>query len=369
MRNVMEWSSYELEAWDGIQQRKRKWFEEAAKDSWARRTGERIANRSSQIVKSIRKAPGVDKAAMALGGSVTRLQNMLTEVSGRTVRPSSVLKAYSRRGVQVSTLADLRACPLEDLDPVVHARKLDLYYGGLAALGGGAAGAAITAGDVMAILGGIAGQGAGAAPGFGTVAGAMTADAGLVLALSARAVAHTATYYGFDPNDPREKLFALSVLNVGSAMTQGAKYTALADLSKLTQALARNAPWANLNQFVLARVVRKFALDFTGRLTKQQLGAVVPLVGIGAAAAFDFYTVTRVQEAAYWAYRERFLLEKNPAASDDLADFVETLTTEDEADAEPSIAIGELITEAEAESDEPTASEDGQAPEDQDPRS
>lgn len=363
----MEWSAYEREAWDGIQQRKRKWYEEAAKDSWSRRAGERIANRSSQIVKGIRKAPGVDKAAMALGASASRAQKMLTEISGRTVRTSTVLKSYARRGIEVPAIADLRACPLEKVDPVVHARKLDLYYGGLAALGGGATGAAVTVGDVMAIFGGIAGAGAAAAPGFGAIAGAMTADAGLVLALSARAVSHTAAYYGFDPDDPREKLFALSVMNVGTAMSQGAKYTALADLSKLTQALARNASWVQLNQFMLSRVVRKFALDFTGRITKQQLGAVVPLVGIGAAAAFDYYTVTRVQEAAYWAYRERFLLEKNPAAAEGLDDFAETIQDEDEVCAEPVIAIGELIAEAaEEDRNEPGVFEDDQAALDED---
>lgn len=202
------------------------------------------------------------------------------------------------------------------------------------------------------MVGGVAGQGAGAAPGFGVVAGAMTADAALVLALCGRSVGHTATLYGFDPNDPAEKLFALSVINVGSAMTQGAKYTALADLSKLTQALARGAPWTKLSEFALAKVATKFAEQFSVRLTKQKLGQVVPLVGIAVGSAFDYHSVTRVQEAAYWAYRERLLLEKDPTAAPELDMLLGDLDVATaEAEVEPRVSVEQLISEAEAEAE------------------
>lgn len=184
----------------------------------------------------------------------------------------------------------------------------------------------------------------------------MTADAALVLALCGRSVGHTATLYGFDPNDPAEKLFALSVINVGSAMTQGAKYTALADLSKLTQALARSAPWTKLNEYVLAKVATKFAEQFSVRLTKQKLGQVVPFVGIAVGSAFDYHSVTRVQEAAYWAYRERFLLEKDPTVAPDLDTLLGALDVATaEAEVEPTISVEQLISEAEAEPEESDA--------------
>jgi len=202
---------------------------------------------------------------------------------------------------------------------------------------------------VAAIVGGVAGEGAGAAPGFGTVAATMTADASFVLAAASRGVSDTAMHYGFDPNDPREKLFILSVINVGSAMTQGAKYTALADLSKLTQALARGAPWVKLNEFVLARIAAKFAKEVGVRLTKQKLGLLVPFVGIGVAASLNYATVTRIQEAAYWAYRERLLLEKRPEVADLLQEGLDGLEAPDhELDAEPVIEVLELL-EAETE--------------------
>ena len=44
----------------------------------------------------------------------------------------------------------------------------------------------------------MAGAGAGAAPGIGTIVGVMAADAAAVLLAANRAVAHTAAYYGYD---------------------------------------------------------------------------------------------------------------------------------------------------------------------------
>lgn len=45
-------------------------------------------------------------------------------------------------------------------------------------------------------------------------------------------------------------------------------------------------------------------------MTKQSLGKVVPAVGIGIGAAFNWATLESIVDAADEAYRRRFLIEK-----------------------------------------------------------
>lgn len=336
----MSWSAYEQKAWHGIQDRKRSWFDKAAEDTWASRTGERISSAADSAGKNVRRVPGVTKATAALGTAVGKAQETVGEWASRTLSEKRVIRAFTKRGHDVTRLKDLRDLDLEHLDGVVHKKRLNMRYGTAAALEGGAAGIAVTGGTSAA------GTGVAAAPGFGVVAAAMTGDIGFMLALSSRAVADTAMHYGFDPNDPREQLFIMSVINVGSAVSQGAKYTALADLSKLTQALARSAPWTQLSSHALSRVAARFAEQFGFRLTKQKLGQLVPVVGVGVGATLNYATITSVQSAAYWAYRERLLLEKDPVAESLLkAELAEYRAPAEVDGSEETIALTELIAD------------------------
>lgn len=346
---VGAWSAYEAKAWARIQARKKAWFDELAEETWSSRAGEKIAKTASGAGNAVRKLPGTAKAGAAFGMAVGKAQAGLADAAARTLSDEAVIKAHAKRGTAVSSLVGLRTLDLEVLDAVVHRKRLDRKYGVVAATEGLAAGAVVTGGQALATAGSVAGVGAGAAPGLGTVALAMAGDAAAVMALSSRAVAETAMHFGFDPNDPEEQLFMMSVINVGSAVTQGAKYTALADLSKMTQSLARRAPWSQLNDFILTQVAQKFADKFTVRLTQKKLGQLVPVAGMFVGSALNYGTVKSVQEAAYWAYRERLLLEKNPEASAVLdAEVVEWVVNESDASAEPRIAIGELVEQAEA---------------------
>src|SRR5215207_4056931 len=95
-----------------------------------------------------------------------------------------------------------------------------------AAIEGAGAGVVVTGGEVLATGGSIAGAGAGAAPGAGAIVGAMAFDAASVLGATARLVAHTAAYYGYDVREPEEQMFALSVISWTSAGSEGAKVAA-----------------------------------------------------------------------------------------------------------------------------------------------
>lgn len=316
----MTWSKYERDAWDDIQLRKKHWYEKAQKDSWTTRAGERISQAAGGAGKAVKRVPGAEKAMGAFATVLAKGQKALTDIAARTMTEQEVLRAYRKRGTTVNQIGELRGLDLEELDRVVHKQRLDQFYGGIAAAEGFVAGAVISASDIAALIGGVAGEGVGAAPGFGMIAAGMTVDVATVLALSARAVAETAMCYGFDPNDPREQVFALGILNVGSAVTQGAKYTALSDLSKLTQGLARGATWAQLDKHAATQIAKAFAGAFEVRLTKQKLGQIVPVAGIVVASTLNYATVSEVQRSAYWAYRERLLVEKNPEAINLVAD-------------------------------------------------
>lgn len=65
-----------------------------------------------------------------------------------------------------------------------------------------------------------------------------------------------------------------------------------------------------LNEQTFVKVAQKLAAKFSQRLTKKKLGQFVPFAGIGIGAALNWKMVDDIAEAAYWAYRERFLYEK-----------------------------------------------------------
>jgi hypothetical protein len=212
----------------------------------------------------------------------------------------------------------------------------------LAAAGGFGSAAVVTGGELLAGAGTVAGAGAGAAPGLGTVAAAVLADTAGVLGLAARSVAATALYYGYDPHRPEEEIFMMSVIGLGMASGTTAKTAAYAELSQLTQLLARNAPWAKLNEKVLTKVVQRFAAKFGPELTKKKLGQFVPVAGMVVGAALNFWVIDQISVAAHDAYRERFLIEKSggtltgtvegatpSAPDDDVIDVIELLREED----------------------------------------
>lgn len=196
---------------------------------------------------------------------------------------------------------------LEQID-AVRGRAASWLYPSAATLSGAGAGLVISGGE----LGIAVSAGAAAAPSGGVIAAALVGDAAAVLALGSRAVGRSALMYGYDPEAPAEKLFILSVVNAGTAVSAGSKTAAFADISTLTQALMRGKTWTVLNESVVARVVGQFAKRFGVRLTKQGLGKVVPAAGIVLGGALNWVALEGIVDAADVAYRRRFLLEKYP---------------------------------------------------------
>lgn len=248
-----------------------------------------------------------DGVADWAGAALDSAKTTAARASRAGLSAKRVVDLRKRKGHEVEDLADVRRLDLKQVDKVGR-HGTDLYYPGIAALSGAGTGLVISGGQLVTV----ASAGAGAAPSAGAVVGAVAADAAAVLTLATRAVGHVALLYGYDPEDPNEKIFALSVVNTGTAVSATAKTAALADVSRLTQALVRGKTWDALNKSVISKVSGQFAKAFGVRLTKKSLGKFVPVVGILLGGTFNWATLEGIFDAADVAYRRRFLAEKYP---------------------------------------------------------
>ncbi|WP_033281925.1 EcsC family protein [Streptomyces sp. NRRL F-525] len=325
-------SDYELAKWQAIQQFKSRPLSRAMSNA-GEQVASGVANLGKRAAKQLEKHPraasavsrgqgvvakgaqkvgaGTRKAADALpdwsGTAVQSIQKTLGRASRAGLSPKRVVALHKKRGHDVSSLSDLRRLDLEQVD-AVRGRASSWYFPAIAALSGAGAGLVISGGELVIA----ASAGAAAAPSGGAITGAFVTDAAVVLGLASRAVGQVSLFYGYDPEEPAEKLFVMSVVNVGTASSATAKNAAMADISRLTQALFRGKAWEVLNDTVVAKVSQQFAKAFSFRLTKKGLGKAVPAVGIVVGSTLNWATLEGIVDAAEMAYQRRFLLEKYP---------------------------------------------------------
>lgn len=362
-------SDYELSAWRDIQRFKGRPLSRAMRESGeqaahaAAEFGSRASEyleahprtqsfvvRGQEIAASGARAigTGARRATAAVPDGVTdwsgtaldSMRNTGARVSRVGLSSKRVVASHKKRGHDVALLSDLRGLDLEQID-AVRGRGMSWYYPASAALSGMGAGLVITGGELVTA----ASAGAAAAPSGTAIVGAFAGDAALVLGLASRSVGHVALQYGYDPEEPAEKLFVMSVVNAGTAMSATAKTAAMADVSRLTQALVRGKTWEILDKTVVAKVSAQFAKAFGFRLTKQGLGKVVPAVGILVGGTLNWSTLEAIIDAANVAYRRRFLLEKYPHLAVEEVPRSLPDDGQDGLDAETISVLGELAAE------------------------
>jgi len=337
---VTEPSKYELAAWDDIQRFKGRPLSRVARgagqqvavgaEELSKRAGKYLAEHPSAKSAVSRGQAGVARAARVIGdgarqaanavpSGVTDWSSAALESVQKTVGRASRLGLSSKRvvsrhqklGHEVTALSDLRRLDLEQID-AVRGRGATWYYPAFAALSGAGAGLVISGGELVTA----ASAGAAAAPSGGVIVGAFAADASIVLGLASRSVGQISLAYGYDPEVPSEKLFVMSVVNAGSAISAATKTAAMSDISRLTQALIRGKTWQVLDKSVVTKVSSQFAKAFGFRLTKQGLGKVVPAAGIVVGGTLNWTTLESIVDTADMAYRRRFLLQKYPQLGD-----------------------------------------------------
>ncbi|GBQ02385.1 EcsC family protein [Streptomyces spongiicola] len=333
----MALSAYEQREWDRLRKRK----EDSLNKQARRLLPQQARDRLAALGQKAGNAPGADKVVAAYGAAATGVSKVVGDTASRTVSRKRVVEQYRRAGHDIADLGRIRELDLRVVDDVAKRNLVRYGHALTAATAGLGSAAAVTGGSVLAGAGTVAGAGAGAAPGIGTVAGAMAADTAMMLALATRAVTATALYYGYDPNDPEEEVFVMSVIALGMSTGTSAKTAAYAELSQLTQLLVRNAPWAKLNEKVLTRITQAFATKFMQNVTKKKLGQIVPIAGMAVGAGLNYVIIDRVAVSAHDAYRERFLIEKSDG------DLIGDVTYDDAGTARDDDAIGviELLRE------------------------
>lgn len=310
---MAELSEYEEATLAEVERHRQKQLERSPRHLVPKKVREAAASGGKAAQSRVRAMPGGDKILKRTGLAYAKagegIGKAVTRAGRLTLSESRVLRSFKRHGHPVEDLAAIRTL---DLKVVEHVRpkRMDVLYAAAAGLEGAVAGGVISGGEAMATVGSVFGAGAGAAPGVGTVATAMAGDAAFVLSAGSRAVAHMAMHYGYDPSQPGEALYMMGVLNLGTAATSGAKYVAYSELSQLAQGLARRVSWATLEEKLLTKVAQKFASDMNTRLTQRKLGQFVPIAGIFVGAGLNYGMLDSICDAAYWAYRERFLHDK-----------------------------------------------------------
>lgn len=143
---------------------------------------------------------------------------------------------------------------------------------------------------------------------------AIASDIGLSLALLGRSVAEVAVHYGFDPNEPDEEVFLMSVLSYSTATSLQGKTAALAAISRLSQQMMRHATWKQLEKDVLVKVIQAVFSKIGLNLTHKRLAQLVPFVGGLVSAGLSYDMQSRALNDATRIYRARYLAEKHGLA-------------------------------------------------------
>jgi hypothetical protein len=332
---IEDMSGYERAAWDALAAWRLERLPASGRSLPAQRARDGLAKAGEFGREKLNAIPGSQQMVAALGHALEGMLGVVNKVAEKSVRRSAVIAAYAKRGHAVTDLEDIRQLDLQLIDKVKP--RLGLRYASGTAVTGAATGLAVSGGEILATVGTVASAGAAAAPGAGTVIGAMAADAASVLGAMTRAVARTAAFYGYDTERPEEQVFALGVLNFGLAQHAG-KSAAYLELNKIVQALARNATWAQLNKSSVTRVMQAVYQRLGMRLTKQKLGQTVPIAGILIGAGLNARMLNKLAVDADRLYRERFLRDKYGLPATDVEPTADT-----DVDPADQILIAEVV--------------------------
>jgi hypothetical protein len=276
-----------------------------AKKVWSK-GGQFIAKSNDLAGKAVSKVIPKDLSDWS-GEALDSIKTSLAKISRAGLSPKRVVALHRKRGREVESLLDLRTLDLQQVEHI-GLKSAAWYYPAIAAASGAGASFIITGSELAVVASG----GASTAPSGGVVAATIAGDLAVLNALSSRAIGHFALMYGYDPEEPMEKVFMMSIVNAGTAFSMGAKTLAMKDISNLTQALVRGKTWKELSKTVIGKAADQFNQHFTNRIVKSSLGKAVPAIGIIIGGAFNWATLERLTDVAQIVYRRRFLLEKYP---------------------------------------------------------
>lgn len=227
----------------------------------------------------VRNVPGVDWTIENVVSGLLRLTNEIVQDS---VWHDAIYKEYQEAGHAVEGKDDIGRLDLEHVDQSL--KGLDTKYRALATAEGAATGYAGASGIVPDVV--------------------------ALVALNLRAAGEYATYCGFDLQEPMERYYALQLLNAVSQPTDAAKQAALVPVIRVSHAVARQQTVQAVEQYAVGRAIRNVTRALGVRLTRAKLAQIVPVTGAVVGGSFNAYYTSKVCDAAFFLYRERFLVSK-----------------------------------------------------------
>ena len=125
----------------------------------------------------------------------------------------------------------------------------------------------------------------------------------------------------------------LAVIGVGVAGEGAARQAAMLHVRQVAMMIARRAPWRELSEEAIVKLIQGLFAKLSVRLTQRKLAQALPIVGIAAGAGLNYTLMRKVGTAASFMYRERFLIDKYSLDSGepipDLADVIDVEVVED----------------------------------------
>ncbi len=242
---------------------------------------ERVIEEQKKFEKqrATRLGQGAEKLTAPLGGLVSGLI------------PAGMLRAGLRQADRAAGLTVPKEITSHDTSDILAcdaaARRVQAWAQGTNAATGGAAGW------------------------FG--AAGLAADVPATITLAARNVRATGAAYGFVADSEAEQVFRLMVLEVATSLASENRQETLDGLGALARRLS--TPEARIvlergGEWVAEKIVERVARQLGVTLAARKAGQVVPNVGGAVAAAVNASFQTDVSRAARYAYRQRWLIER-----------------------------------------------------------
>lgn len=332
-----EMSPYEKQAWEKLIA-----AEQSRRNSIRARAADKVNSATSTAVAyagdAVRKIPG---GAVVTDGIDAGIKTALSGAAKAIFIPAIASVSIDRRAKRLRKrypeVGDASPFKTLDLQALDKGRPRQLLPLANAATSAGAS-IAITGAEVSTTVSG----GATA----GVVAAAIAGDIAVSLGLLGRSVAEVAVHYGYNPSEPEEEIFLMSVLTYSSAASLEGKTAVLAGLSKLAQQMMRQATWKELEKDVVVKAIQSIFTKLGLRLTHKRLAQVVPVVGGVISAGLSYDMQNRALRDASRIYRVRYLVEKHGLSFDE---WVERATQDAQADPALDEAPDEEIIDVEAE--------------------
>lgn len=210
----------------------------------------------------------------------------LNEEIAQAIPREEIVERFRARGLRVDSVEELCDLDIDDVEPEVrHVRRKYVAF-------------AVSEGVVT---------------GFAGLPGALV-DLPALLGVGLRAVAETATYYGFDAERGFERNFAVLILAMASAPIATSRMDLLDTLEEVVRS-CQEKPSEPLSGPLMDQVAQALVI----RLVRGKLGQAIPVVGALFGGGYNRRFISRVCEAARRLYQERWLLARYATTTREIA--------------------------------------------------